>query len=254
VDCCKCCCSIYEENAMASPNTEWKVLPHGSVDEVEPGLFTVVGDIPMPLMNLPRRMTVVRLRDGGLLIWSAIALDPNGMAKLEAVGNPAFLVVPNDHHRLDAAAWKTRYPQLQVAAPAGAREKVSEAVHVDTTAPALGDPDVRLVAVPGTREKEAALIVRRPSGTTLVLNDLVGNIRHSSGFGGWLLRVMGFAGEEAHVPGPVKLMIVKDKEALCAQLLEWAAIDDLRRIIVSHGSMIENDPRKVLRELAASLG
>lgn len=236
----------------ASAN-DWKVLPHGKLSALDDGLLTVEGQIRMPLMALPRRMTVVRLADGRLVIWSAIALDETAMATLEAQGRPAFLIVPNDHHRLDAKAWKARYPQLQVVAPEGAREKVAEVVPVDTVAPDLADPDVQFMAVPGTRDHEAALVVRRASGTTLVLNDIVGNIRHEHGFGGWLLRLMGFAGDEAHIPAPVKLMLVKDKEALRAQLLRWAANESLRRIVVSHGEPIEDDPRQALRDLAATL-
>jgi hypothetical protein len=126
----------------------------------------------------------------------AIALDETEMATLESYGRPAFLIVPNDHHRLDAKAWKERYPQLQVVvAPEGAREKVAEVVPVDTATPSFDDPQVLFVTVPGTRENEAALVVRGPGGTTLVLNDLVGNIRNESGFGGWFLRLMGFAGD-----------------------------------------------------------
>ena len=39
------------------------------------------------------------------------------MRDLEAYGAPAFLIVPNDHHRLDAQIWKERYPALKVIAP-----------------------------------------------------------------------------------------------------------------------------------------
>jgi hypothetical protein len=236
-----------------NPTAQWTVLPHGQLAEIDDGIFTVEGRIHMPLMELPRRMTVLRLVGSRLAIWSAIALDATEMARLEALGRPAFLIVPNDHHRLDAKAWKQRYPQLQVVAPEGAREKVAEAVPVDTGSPDFDDGDLQFMAVPGTRDHEAALVVRRAGGTTLVLNDLVGNIRHEHGFGGWLLRLMGFAGDQAQLPLPVKLALVKDKAALRAQLLRWAEIDSLRRIVVSHGALIEDRPQQVLRDLADSL-
>ena len=143
---------------------------------------------------------------------------------------------------------------MQVVAPGGSRAKVEEVVHVDTTNPDFGDPNVQFVTVPGTRGHEAALVIRTPNGTTLVLNDLVGNIRHESGFGGWFLRVMGFAGNEPHIPKPVKLMLIEDKDALHAQLLQWAEIESLKRILVSHGSPIEDHPSQTLRDLASSLG
>jgi hypothetical protein len=237
---------------MTKPFTEWKVLPHGALTAVDDDILTVVGDIPMPVGNLKRRMTVVRLRDRRLVIFSAVALDEDEMRALEEFGEPAFLVVPNDHHRLDARIWKDRYPAIQVITPQGARGKVEKAVPVDATRADFGDPDVALVTVPGTHAQEAALEIRRPNGTTLVLNDIVGNIRDASGFGGWLLRLMGFAGDEPHVPLPVK-MSIDSKAALAGQLRRWAELPALKRILVSHGSTIEDDPRGALRKLAVSL-
>jgi hypothetical protein len=238
---------------MTKPYEHWTVLPHGQLSKVDDNILTVVGQIKMPLMHLPRRMTVVRLRDSRLVVWSAIALGDNEMARLEEFGRPTFLIVPNDHHRLDAKAWKERYPDMIVVAPEGACEKVAEVVEVDTTAPDFGDPDVHFTTIPGTRNREAALLVRTPNGTTLVLNDVVGNIRDAKGIEGWLLGLAGFAGEGAQVPRVVKAAMVKDADALRAQLARWAEMRSLRRILVSHGEPIDTNPRQTLLELAGSL-
>lgn len=238
---------------MPKPFDTWKVLPHGKLTEVDDNLLTVVGRLQMPIGEFPRRMTVVRLQDGRLVIWSAIALDADEMRELERYGHPSFLVVPGDHHRLDAHAWKTRYPYIQVVAPAGALEMVREVVPVDTVSPRFDDPDVRWITVPGTREHEAALLVRGRRGKTLVLNDIVANLRQQHGLRGWMLRLMGFAGDAPSIPGVRKLAMVKDAQALREQLLDWSEIADLRRILVSHGEPIARDPRGVLRALADSL-
>lgn len=239
---------------MTKAYEEWHVLPHGDLVQVDDGILTVVGHIRMPLMDLPRRMTVVRLADSRLVVWSAIALDEARMQRLEAFGRPAFMIVPNDHHRLDAKAWKQRFPQLIVVAPEGALAKVQEVVPVDTTAPDFGDPDVQFLTVPGTTGREAALLVHRRDGTTLVLNDIVGNIRDATGIDGWLLKIAGFAGHDAQIPKPVKLTMVKDGKALREQLLRWTRLASLKRILVSHGAPIESNPRRVLSDLANSLG
>ena len=238
---------------MTKSFEQWKVLPHGQLTQVDEGILTVTGELHMPLADIPRRMTVVRLKDARLVIFSAVSLDEAQMQELEAYGQPSFLVVPNDHHRLDAKIWKRRYPQLKVAAPPGARAKVEDVVPVDTTAPDFGDPNVQFLTVAGTREREAALLVRTPKGTTLVLNDVVGNIRNASGAGGWFLGVMRFAGRQAQIPRPVKWTMIKDANALRAQLLQWADIASLTRILVSHGDPIETSPRETLRALAATL-
>jgi hypothetical protein len=235
------------------PHKEWKVLPHDPLVEIEDGILTVTGEIPMPLAHLKRRMTIVRLQDRRLVVYSAIALDEGEMARIEAYGRPAFLIVPSDIHRLDARIWKDRYPALQVVAPEGARKKVEEVVPVDPTDPDFGDPNVSFVTVAGVEGHEAALVVKTPRGTTLVVNDLVGNIHDAHGAGGWILKKAGFAGEKPQVPRVVKKKIVEDERALGAQLEEWANIDSLSRIVVSHGDLIESNPRGALRELAQSL-
>ena len=157
-------------------------------------------------------------------------------------------VLPHDAH-----IWKERYSSLQVVAPEGARERVEEVVPIDTSDPDFGDPNVKFVTVSGVDGHEAALVVTTPRGTTLVLNDLIGNVHDAHGVAGFVLRAAGFAGDEPQVPRVVKKKIVEDEGALGAQLEEWAGIPSLARIIVSHGELIESDPRATLRELARSL-
>ncbi len=185
---------------MSKPHEQWKVLPHGKLVEIDPNIMTVTGTLRMPLVTLPRRMTVARLADKRLVIFSAISLDVDGMQALESYGRPAFLVVPNAKHRMDAKSWKLRYPSIQVVAPAGARRQVADVVPVDTSEPEFGDPTVKFITVPGTGRREGALLIDTLVGTTLVLNDLVGNIRNAAGVGGWLLRKMNFAGDDAAGP------------------------------------------------------
>jgi len=238
---------------MAQPFQEWTVLPHGKVSWIDENILTVTGQLRMPLMELSRRMTVVRLSGSRLVVFSAIALDEHEMVALENFGRPAFLIVPSDKHRIDARTWKNRYPEMQVITPHGSRANVEKIVPVDTVTPDFGDANVQFVTVPGTLEHESALVVRTPTGTTLVLNDIVGNLRHESGFGGWLLGLAGFAGSKAQIPRVVKMAMIHDAYALREQLLQWAKIESLKRILVSHGSPIEANPRETLRDLASSL-
>ena len=238
---------------MTRPFQQWKVLPHGKLSEIDDNILTVTGDIHMPMMDLPRRMTVVRLNGSRLVVFSAIALNEDEMAEARSVWPSG---VPDRAERQASArreAWKNRYPAMQVIAPEGARAKVEDVVPVDTVAPRFDDPNVQFVAVPGTRGHEAALVVRTPNGTTLVLNDLVGNIRSEPGSRSWLLQLAGFAGKEAQIPRVVKMVMIKDANALRAQLMQWAEIESLKRILVSHGSPIEENPRQTLRDLASSL-
>ncbi|HEY8143828.1 MAG TPA: hypothetical protein VIG06_14185 [Kofleriaceae bacterium] len=238
---------------MSRPFKEWKVLPHEKLTEVADDILTVVGTLRMPLGEFPRRMTVVRLADRRLVIYSAIALDEAEMREIEAYGHPAFLVVPGDIHRLDAHAWKERYPDLFVVAPAGAREKVEKVVRVDATEVDFGDPSVELISVPGTGGHEAALLVDKPTGATLIVNDLIWNLGNQPGVGGWFMRIARFTGTPAHIPPLVARKLIVDRPALGAQLEEWSQIEGLDRIIVSHGDIVTGHPRHILRQLATQL-
>jgi hypothetical protein len=91
---------------MTEPFKTWTVLPHRGLTRVNDRIVTVIGELQMPLLTLPRRMTVVRLASGDLVIFSAIALKEEDMAMLESLGRPAFLVVPSQMHRHDAC-WKS---------------------------------------------------------------------------------------------------------------------------------------------------
>ena len=185
---------------MPKPFKEWTVLPHGKLTRLDDNLLCVTGDLHMPLGDYPRRMTVVRLYDSRLAIYSAIALEDDEMRAIEDFGDPAYLIVPGDLHRMDAKIWKDRYPNMMVLAPAGIRERVEKVVPVDQTTVDFGDPGVLFVTVPGTEAHEAALVVRTASGTTLVVNNLIWNLDDRPGFGGWILGALGFTGTEPRIP------------------------------------------------------
>jgi hypothetical protein len=238
---------------MTKPFKQWTVLPHGKLQQLEENLLSVVGELRMPIGDFPRRMTVVKLRDGKLVIFSAIALDEAEMQALETFGKPSYLIVPNDIHRLDARIWKDRYPSMTVIAPAGVKDKVEQVVPVDATTATFDDPGVELVMVPGTNEHEAALLVRSGSGTTLVINDLIWNLDDRPGLRGRLWKVLGMTGTEPKIPRVVKLRAIKDKAAVHAQLEAWSQIPDLHRIIVSHGGIVTREPGKALHALATQL-
>jgi hypothetical protein len=238
---------------MTKPFETWTVLPHGKLTQVDRDILTVVGDMHMPLGDIPRRMTIVRLKDRGLVIYSAIALEEDEMKLLEGFGRPQYLIVPSDIHRTDAKIWKDRYPALHVVAPAGSRAKVEEVVPVDATGVDFADRRVELITVEGTDGKELALEVHGADGITLIVNDLIWNVGDRPGFGGWLLHALGFTGTTPHLPSFIERRTVRDREALRAQLEHWAEEPQLRRIIVSHGDVLTREPGHVLHDLATQL-
>jgi len=231
------------------PHDTWQVLPHGDLARLAENLYTVEGKLRMPLGETSRRMTVVRLQGNRLVIYSAIALDDERMAKLESLGVPTFLIVPSAIHRIDARPWQRRYPYIEIIAPYGARDKVSKVVPIDATLADFGDPRVKLEPVLGTDQRELAMMVETETGKTLVVNDLIFNLPPYKGLLRLGLRALGFGPGHPTIPKLVKRRLVADEWEVKTQLRDWAGQDGLERILVAHGAPIEN-PRETLLELA----
>lgn len=232
---------------MADPaHTSWKVLKHGPIETLADNLWRVTGSLPG--MTLERNMLVVKLASGELLLHNAIALDDTSMQKIEAWGTPKYMVVPNQGHRLDAAAFKKRYPALTVVAPRGAKAKVEEVVKVDLDYGSFpADDVVRFESLNGVEDAEGVMFVRSSDGVTVVLNDAMFNMDPKKDILGWLFTtVLGSA------PGPrvsrlAKLLFVKDKKALRADFERLATTPDLVRVSVAHEKVASG------REAAAAL-
>jgi hypothetical protein len=213
---------------------EWKVLSHGPITKLADNLWWVQGSLPN--MSLKRVMVIVRLPDGRLVIHNGIALQEPSMREIEAWGTPAFLIVPNGGHRLDAPAYKKRYPQLQVFAPRGSRKRVEEVVPVDGEYEqfSAGGDIVRLEMLHGVKDGEGAMIVRSADGVTVVLNDAVFNMnRKRDPLGFFFTTLFGSA------PGPrvsrlAKLVFIDDKKALRSDLERLAETPGLARLVVAH--------------------
>lgn len=237
---------------MRARHESWKVLPHEPIEKLEDNLWRVEGQLEN--MPLKRVMTLARLPDGRLVIHSAIALGEAAMAEVEAWGEPAFLVVPNGYHRLDVSAFKRRYPKLQVVCPRAARSRVAEVAPVDLD---LGElpplPDVKLRHLEGCGDAEGVMVVRSGEGATLVLNDVVFNMPHLPGLKGLVFRYVTASSGGPRVSRVARMFIVKDRNALRADLERLAATPDLRRIIVSHHQIIDHDPGGTLRRVADQL-
>lgn len=243
---------------MAQPDTTWKVLHNDPMQQHADNLWSVEGDLPN--MQLRRRMVIVRLRNGDLVIHNAIALDDDGMAKLEALGRPAWLIVPNGWHRIDAPRFKARYPAIQVICPKDSRERVSAVVPVDHTydtfpQPEADSPTIWFEYFGAKKAMEGAMFARSADGVTVVLGDSLFNLKHMSGLFGLIYgRLMGNAGgPKVTLIGRMFLLAGGGKSAFRAWMERTADIPGLVRVIPGHGDIIAPDAAGALKAVAATL-
>jgi hypothetical protein len=238
---------------MPKAHTEWKVLPHGPIEKLAENLWWVEGSLPG--ISLKRVMVIARLGDGRLVIHNAIALEEGVMKEIEAWGTPGFLVVPNGGHRLDAPAFKKRYPSVRVLAPKGSRAKVAAVIPPDGTYEDFPPDDaVRFETLHGVAQAEGAMFVRSADGTTLVLNDIMFNMDRKKDLLGYLVTTVFGSAPGPRVSRLAKLVLVKDKKALRDDFERLAAIPDLVRVIVGHEKIAKGpEAAEALRKAATYL-
>jgi hypothetical protein len=218
---------------MAKANTDWKVKWHGPIERLAENLWWVQGAIPN--MSLKRTMVIVRLSDGRLVIHNGIALGAETMQEIERWGRPAFLLVPNGIHRLDAPAFKNRYPELRVLCPRASRKKVAEVIEVDGTYDDFPAEDsVRLETLQGTAGTEGAMIVRSADGQTVVLNDAMFNMDIKRDPLGFLFTTLLGSAPGPRVSRLAKWAFIKDKPLLRQEFARYSELPGLVRVIVAH--------------------
>ncbi|HEY3494389.1 MAG TPA: hypothetical protein VGK73_06875 [Polyangiaceae bacterium] len=235
----------------------WTVLEHSPLQKLEDNLWEVEGAVPGFPMR--RRMALIRLSDGSIVVHNAICLGEEAQRAVEAWGTVRYIVVPNPWHRLDAPAYAARYPDARVLCPRPAYRRATQVVRVDGNLDGL-PADTALTAEPlaGSRIDEHVFVVRSGERKTLVFGDTLMNNPKLPGFKGW---AYGLTGSTSN--GPVgkpmvtplaKLVMVADRSSLRAHLERLAAAPGLERVLPGHGTMVEGGgAAAMLTEALASL-
>ena len=237
---------------MSEPVTTprpWTVNRPGPLTPRGPDLWTIDDDVP-GLAGAGRRMTIVRRRDETLLFYNAIPLPEETLRAVRALGSPARLVVPNQFHALDAAAFTLKLNVTPYAPQVAVTELEKRFGFSCRPIDELAQDGALLrFSVEGFRTKECVLLV---DGTLLVA-DLVTNVAHVPGLMGLVMRFIGFTGPTPKLPKPVRKRVEVDTEAVRTLLNTLAAQPGLTRLIPSHGEVVETDAPSVLRQVAQTL-
>jgi len=233
---------------MAVCAQSWIVLPHDPIEILAPNVWRVEGRLGK---NNRRIMLLARLKDGRIIVHNAIALDDASMAKIDAWGEVAAILIPNAFHRQDSFIMQTRYPMAKVYAPSGAIKAASKATPcAGAYRDAPADDSVKIRDIEGIGGKEGLMLIQSDDGTTAVFCDTLLNIPPMGGLMGLALSPTGTLG----IPRAIRWMMMKDKQALKNDLLGIAATDGLVRLIPGHGATVTKDVAARTKEAAERLG
>ena len=202
----------------------------------------------------PTRTAVMRLSDGGLFVWSPVALTGALRAAVDAIGAVRFIVAPNSLHHLYVGEWQSAYPASRVFAPpalAARRRDLrfdGELGDVPDAAWA-GEIDQVLMRCALTTE---AVFFHRASGTVL-FTDLFQHFP-PGWFKGWravVARLDRMTGFEPAVPQKFRLAFTDRRAARASlsRILAWPA----ERVLMAHGVPVTAEAQAFLARAFAWL-
>ncbi len=198
----------------------------------------------------PTRMTVVRI---GRKLWlhSPICLVPMLLDRLAALGDVAWIVVPNSFHHAHAAAWAERYPaaECHLSPDLASRFEATlgDAELLDNVTPEAWLPDLEQLQV-NLGSFIETVFFHRPSAT-LIVTDLVqnfeaGRIRNPATR--LILWAGGSTGPNGKTSVDIRLPARRHHDRMrraAAQMLQWLP----QRIILSHGKCYDTEIAEELR-------
>ncbi len=218
------------------------LVSHGS------GLWTRNGD--WYGTSFRRRMTVMALTAGDLIIHNAFRLADSDLAELRALGNVVGIVVPNAFHGDEAGWLSEQFPQARVFAPQASRKKFKKIYRVDGSLeldwPQAWASEIACVAIDGMRILNEVVFLHRAS-RTLVLTDLVFNLRPQD-FKNSIERTLMDWNRVGRGFGPSWLcdhLFTRDLAARGRSIDSFLKLD-FDRIILNHGAIVETGGKEQL--------
>ncbi|MCA1539054.1 SDR family oxidoreductase [Bradyrhizobium sp. NBAIM32] len=215
----------------------------------------IVNDKPINAagLQLPVRMTVIRLSNGDLVLHSPVRYSPALRQELERLGTIRYLLAPNIAHWMFLPEWQRQLPHAAIFAARGlaARRQVRAAgLRVDRelgdTTPEEWAADLETVSVNAPMFSEVELFDRR--SRTLVLTDIVQNLdpHHLSASNTAAASLLGIAKPDGKAPVYLRLLLRlggRSARAAGERLVKLAP----ERVIFAHGDWFETQGTARLR-------
>jgi hypothetical protein len=224
------------------------------LNQLVPGIWTVDSPLKIAGAEFGTRMTVVRLRDGGLVLIAPCPIDEALARQLAEIGPVRALIAPNAFHHFYFIAASKRYPEAACFAAEGVKPKLSESpvgLRVLGAAPdAIWKADLDQCRIEGAPMSNEVVFFHAAS-KTLIVTDVCFNFDPApSGWTGIFLRLAGAHGRLA--VSRLMRFVFKDRakvRASIARIHSW----DFERIIMCHGTIVTHDARRRFAQATADL-
>jgi hypothetical protein len=230
-----------------------KIQAYGELNELAPDLWVMDGAWNGSAFG--RRMTVIRLSDGSIVVHNAFRLEEKDLAKISQLGEVKWIVVPNRFHSSEAYFFQEKFPAARIMASRWAKKNLlstglkefhwlpeSWAAERDS----ILAKELPVFSLRGMRGLGEFVFLHKASRTLLV-TDLVFHMTHAkNAMERSFLRLNGIFKEF----GPsriAKLLFTRNERELGESLAEIVK-QDFDRVIMNHGEILKQGGPKALRE------
>ncbi len=222
------------------------------LSEIAPELWIVEQPLRYLGFEVGRRMAVVRLAGGGLLVHSPTSLSTELRAALDQLGEVRFVIPASElHGHLYMEQYRDAYPRVKLFAAPGLERKRKD-LHFDALLSGVPEPewrdDLDQVAFEGWRRLNEIEFFHSKT-RTLITGDL------SCNFGRLVTRLVAQGRMRQRLGPPTEcriLGILRDRGAVrrsLERILEW----DFERVLLGHGEIIHTGGRDAFEEGFARL-
>jgi uncharacterized protein DUF4336 len=224
--------------------------------KLAPGLWVAETHFQNGPFEFGLRMSVVQLRDGGLVLHSPVALTPALRAELDALGPVRGVIAPSRAHHLFAGDYPAGYPDCLLFAAPGLPEKRPDlkfAALLSDEAPPLWRAELEQHVFRGAPFMNEVVFFH-PATRTVLFTDLVFNLPRNAG--NWASRLFFRLVGADHRFGPhrlVRYLFIRDRAAAresVQRILRW----DFDRVGLTHGDVLESGGHEAVRRAFAFLG
>ena len=197
------------------------------------------------------RMSVIRLRNGEILVHSPCAFDASLTAEVAALGRVAAIIAPGNFHWLHVRSCQQAFPDAATYICPGV-EKRAKGLNFEfvlgDAAPPLWADELAQVALQGTRIMREVAFFHRAS-RTLILVDLVENFTPATPGTNVFSRIVFRALGMWNRPGPApEYRLAWGDKARVREGMERILAWDFERVILSHGDIITHDARQIVAQ------
>lgn len=205
-------------------------------------------------LEVGTRMTVIRLSQDQLVIIAPIQLQDETVDQLNQLGNVSDFIAPNLYHHLFLNQCKQRYPNATLWATSGLQDKcpdlLIDKILSDHSIQSFNGLKAAQVTGFNTFDIKGYMplnewVFFHAKSRTLIITDLAFHFdRHSSPSAQLISKVLG--GYQQLRPSLLEKIATRDKEQV-RQSLQPVLAWNFERVIMAHGSVIEQDGKRQLQ-------